>query len=118
MAKTSKGPPNPPPITIDGSYHCDPPDQPIGNGEQVNFIVAPNNGCFVYTDPPQAFVGETSGHLVLKKGNQNMYAAAVRDTTIYYCACPTNGTCDPHKAIRPGGYTIKVGNPPIERRRK
>ena len=112
-----KGPTRAPPITIDANYHCDPPNQPIGNGGQVNFIVAPNNGCFVYTDPPRAFVGETSGYLPLKKG-ANTRTTGVLDTNICYCACAATGTrCTP-QCIKGGGYTIKVGNPPLKRHRK
>lgn len=111
-----KGPTRAPPITIDANYHCDPPNQPIANGGQVNFNVAPTNGCFVYTDPPQAFVGETNGCLPLKKGSK-ICTTAVLDTNICYCACAIGTRCTP-LCIKSGGYTIKVGNPPSKRHRK
>lgn len=109
MAKDPKASPKPLPIAINANYDCAPPAGRVNNGGQVNFNVAPNNGCFVYTDLPQAFVGETNGCLTLTKGS-NIYTTAVLDKNIRYCACATGAKCAPQRK-KGGGYTIKVGNP-------
>jgi hypothetical protein len=116
MAKDPKASLKPLPITINANYLCVPPAGRVNNGGQVNFIVAPNDGCFVYTDPAEAFVGETNGCLPLKKGS-NICTTYVLDTNICYCACATGTRCTP-LCIKSGGYTIKVGNPPLKRHRK
>jgi hypothetical protein len=113
--KPPKAPPKSLAVTINANYDCNPPHGGVENGGEVTFNVAPKNGCLVFTDPPQAFVGEPTDHLALKQGPGNKYAVAVHDRTIYYCACLTGGTCDPHK--KGGGNTIKVGSLPLERRR-
>jgi hypothetical protein len=95
-------------VNIDGNYNCSPKNGKVHNDGEVTFHVAPNNGCYIYTDPADAFVGEASnGCLELGKGD-NTFTVNVADTTINYCTCETGGTCNPSPIKEGGGNTIQV----------
>lgn len=97
------------PVTIDGNYDPVPQDGRVLAGGTVTFNVAPSGGCLIFTSPQNAFVGETNGSVELSHGNGNILTVNVpAGTTIDYCACATNATCDPLGVKLGGGNTIKV----------
>jgi hypothetical protein len=101
-----------------GKWDTNPPRPPqaaVDNGGQVTFHCAPANGCRVYTNPPDAFVGEVAGFLQLVHGNNNFtVTGGADDTDMNYCVCDPNSSCNPTKLPDTGPYTIQVGNPPEE----
>lgn len=95
-------------VNIDAQYNCVPKHGAVLDDGTVTFHVAANDGCLVFTDPADAFVGEpANGCLTLHKGD-NTFTVAVEDTTINYCACGNSATCDPDDTKEDGGNTIKV----------
>lgn len=92
-----------------------PPNAKVNNHGQVTFHCAPANGCRVYTEPANAFVGEVGGYLQLVQGNNSFaLASGTDDSNIDYCVCDPNSSCKPTKLPDTGPYTIQVGNPPEE----
>jgi hypothetical protein len=109
MAEPGRAPETPSTLSvnIDGNYNCSPKNGKVLNDGEVTFHVAPNDGCYLYTDPADAFVGEQNGYLALVKGD-NTFTVAVEDTTINYCTCGTGDSCDPTPIREGGGNTIQV----------
>ncbi len=113
MRKSSKNktaPPSSQRLAVDANYKINYPHVDLANGGTVVFVVAPQNGCLIYTDPPLAFVGESGGYVPLKHGSNQALKAAVQDTTITYCPCAVGQKCDPFNPSKSGGNTIKVGS--------
>ena len=127
MAEPRRAPTGGPTLQIaitysNGNWDCVPPQPPqaaVGNGDQVTFHCSPKDGCRVYTDPPDAFVNEANGYEQLSQGNNTFTCApGVNDKYISYCACDPNSSCTPSRTKATGGYSIQVGNPPIEEQKR
>src|SRR6202035_184016 len=108
-------------ITIDTSYGAS--NGSVVNGGTVIFTCDPPNGCYVYTAPlangGQAFRFETNNYVTLRAGINPAFEPSQSDCYIYFCACAsTSSPCDPMSPMDRGGYTIKVGNPPLEKDEK
>ena len=101
-----------------GNWDSRPPDPSNGakvdNNGTVTFHCSQQGGCRVYTSPANAFVNEVNGYEQLNQGD-NTYTLAVDDVNVEYCVCGPSDSCSPTQRLTlTGGYSIQVGNPPIE----
>ena len=74
-------------INIDDQYTSDVKNGNVDDGGAVKFKCHPKGGAWVYTDPPDAFKGETNGYLTLSQGDNRPFTPSDDDFTITYCCC-------------------------------
>lgn len=94
-----------------GSYAPLPVSSEVANNGQVTFICT--QACWIWTivsgGLTNAFVGETSNHLVCSPGNNGPYTPVVQNSTITIAPLAVNSQPPPPTAQNVRG-TIKVGS--------
>jgi hypothetical protein len=110
--KASVATPKDQPVKINAKYKCTPQNGHVHVNGTVTFTVAPSGGCMIFTVPANAFVNETNGSVQLAPGNgsgNTLTTNVPAGTTIAYCACAINQTCNPSGGrMHTGPNTIKV----------